>query len=120
MFGEDMKKKLTIFKDLQVKDSVLLIKDNSKNPDFIILDVRTKNEFKEGHLENALNMDFYFKDFSDQLDSLDKNKKYFLYCRSGNRSGKTSEIMKRLGFTEVYNLLGGFSDLEKNGLKTVK
>ncbi len=72
-----------------------------------VLDVRTPEEFAEGHLAGAANIDFYGADFADQLDSLDKNQPYFVYCRSGNRSAQTMVIMRDLGFTEVYELQGG-------------
>ena len=72
-----------------------------------VLDVRTPEEFTEGHLSGAANLDFYAAEFVDQLDALDKDQPYFVYCRSGNRSGQTMDIMRDLGFTEVYELDGG-------------
>ncbi|MDH5671256.1 MAG: rhodanese-like domain-containing protein [Myxococcales bacterium] len=75
----------------------------------VVLDVRTDAEFAEGHLAGAVQLDFYAADFEAQISALDREPPYLLYCRSGNRSGKTLEIMKRLGFVEVYELEGGIS-----------
>jgi len=69
--------------------------------DLVILDVRTAEEFAEGHLDGAIMIDFYRDDFADQLAELDPSVPYLLYCRSGNRSGQTTTIMEELGFTDV-------------------
>ncbi len=73
----------------------------------VTLDVRTLEEFNEVRIAGASNLDFYAPDFSDRLDTLDKTLPYFVYCRSGNRSGQTLDIMRDLGFEQVYNLDGG-------------
>ncbi len=75
--------------------------------DLVILDVRTPEEFAEGHLEGATMLDFYEADFAAQLAELDPDKPYLLYCRSGNRSGQTLEMMRDLGFTDVADVDGG-------------
>jgi rhodanese-related sulfurtransferase len=82
---------------------------NKENSDYIVLDVRTYEEFEEDNIERAMNLDFYSKDFKKQLEKLDKNKKYLIYCRSGYRSSITLDIMKKLGFMVVYDLKGGFN-----------
>lgn len=97
-----------------------LIQDNRNNPDFIILDVRTPEEFSDGHIDGAINTDFYEGDFRDELDALDKDKSYLLYCRSGNRSQKTLDVMEELGFTKIYHMIGGMIEWEAEGLPTVK
>ncbi len=77
-------------------------------PDSVLLDIRTADEFSQGHIVNAVNQDFYqTSDFNAKLDSLDKNSPYFIYCRSGNRSGQALELMRQKGFTNVTNLAGG-------------
>ncbi len=73
----------------------------------IILDVRTPEEFADGHLEDAVMIDFYEPDFADRLAELDPDQPYLLYCRSGNRSGQTTAIMKELGFSDVADVDGG-------------
>ena len=72
-----------------------------------LLDVRTDSEFASGHLKGATQIDFYRDDFEEAIAALDKNQPVFVYCRSGNRSGKAAKQMKAMGFKEVYNLEGG-------------
>ena len=72
--------------------------------DLVILDVRTADEFNAGHIPGAVNVDYYAADFRQQLDALDKDAPYAMYCRSGNRSGDTLGIMEDLGFTDVSEL----------------
>lgn len=87
--------------------------------DLIILDVRTIEEFGEGHLEGAEMLDFYGADFAEQLDLLDKDQPYLIYCRSGNRSGQTLAIMEELGFTDVADVDGGVLAWADAGLDLV-
>lgn len=73
--------------------------------DWIILDLRTTSELKKTWVINwAKQIDFYSSNFKEQLISLDKTKKYLIYCRSWNRSGKTLKIMKDLWFKNVFEL----------------
>ncbi len=84
--------------------------------DLVVLDVRTPEEFSEGHLDSAINIDFYEADFGTNLANLDKDVPYVLYCRSGNRSGTTAQEMRSLGFTEVYEVDGGILSWLDSGL----
>ena len=84
-----------------------LIQKHRDDENFVILDVRTPAEFAQGYIENAINVDFYSKTFPDELNKLDKEKTYLLYCRSGNRSGRTLKFMEELQFKTVYNMTGG-------------
>lgn len=70
----------------------------------VIIDVRTPQEYNQGHVDKSLNIDFLNADFKTQIAKLDKNKLYGLYCRSGNRSGQALKVMKQMGFTQVENL----------------
>ena len=72
-----------------------------------IIDVRTPEEFADGHLEGAQMIDFYEGDFAARISELDRSQPYLVYCRSGNRSGQTRELMEDLGFTDVRDLDGG-------------
>lgn len=84
----------------------------------VIVDVRTQNEYDQGHLADAdLQFDFNSGEFEEKVDDLDKDKTYYLYCRTGNRSGKAAELMKKRGFENVHNI-GGFNDLANSGFKT--
>ncbi|WP_373071803.1 rhodanese-like domain-containing protein [Zeaxanthinibacter enoshimensis] len=79
----------------------------------VILDVRTEEEVEEGYIPNSINIDIYKgQEFINELDKLDKSKNYYVYCRSGNRSGQACALMNNMGFQEAYNLLGGFNEWE--------
>ena len=74
----------------------------------VVLDVRTEEEFNDGYIENAINIDIHKgQGFIYELDNLDKSKNYYVYCRSGARSAKACQIMDEMGFANAYNLLGG-------------
>lgn len=75
-----------------------------------VIDVRTKNEFDAGHIDNALNIDFYGENFKTEMLTLDKNNPVLIYCHSGGRSGKAASMLKELKFKEVYDLKGGYSN----------
>lgn len=87
--------------------------------DLVVLDVRTPEEFAEGHLADATLVDFYEPDFADQLAGLDRDVPYVLYCRSGNRSGQTLAMMAELGFTDVTEVGGGALAWTDAGLELV-
>lgn len=74
-----------------------------------IIDIRTPEEYAEGHLPGAANIDFYSSDFGQRLSQLDRQKTWLVYCRSGNRSGKSLKKFKKLGFENVLHLRGGYS-----------
>ncbi|WP_324670787.1 rhodanese-like domain-containing protein [Hymenobacter sp. GOD-10R] len=88
-----------------------------QQPNVVVLDVRTPDEYASGHLQNARNLDFKAADFSTQIAHLDTAKTYVLYCASGNRSGKAGVLMQQQGFRKVLNA-GGFKTLKESGLKT--
>lgn len=88
-------------------DAQNLISNNENNEHFVILDIRTPDEFSTGHIKNARNLDFYASDIESQINSLDRNNTYLVYCRSGNRSKQFSSIMETNGFTNIYELTGG-------------
>ncbi len=80
-----------------------------KNYQIIILDVRAPWEFAEGHIKNAKNLDFTDPDFSDNLEKLDKDKKYLVYCKTGRRGAMALGVMENIGFKNLYNLIGGYN-----------
>lgn len=69
----------------------------------VIIDVRTPAEFAGGHLDGALNIDVQSPDFEAQISALDPSGTYYVYCRSGNRSGQAIDRMSALGFTDLTN-----------------
>ncbi len=87
--------------------------------DLVIVDVRTPEEFGEGHLLGAIQIDFYDDDFPAQLANLDTSVPYLIYCRSGARSAKTAELMGSLGFATVYDVEGGMIAWTGEGRPTV-
>ncbi|MDH3698413.1 MAG: rhodanese-like domain-containing protein [Flavobacteriaceae bacterium] len=79
-----------------------------KDKDVVILDVRTQEEIEEGYIPGALHNDIYQRQsFLDKLEPLDRDKNYYVYCRSGNRSEQACAVMHSLGFKHTYNLPGG-------------
>ncbi|MEO9892423.1 rhodanese-like domain-containing protein [Aurantibacter sp.] len=79
----------------------------------IVLDVRTQEEVDDGYIPNAIHIDIYNgQGFIDEVNKLDKSKNYYVYCRSGNRSGQACAILDSLGFENAYNLEGGFMNWE--------
>ena len=94
-------------KDISAQEAWELVQDNRGNPDFIILDVRTPEEYDAGHIEGAIMIDFNAGNFREEVDKLDKDKDYLVYCRSGNRSGQAVAIMEELGFLEICHMNGG-------------
>ena len=74
----------------------------------VVLDVRTDDEVADGVIVNAIHLDIYKgQAFIDALEKLDKHKSYYVYCRSGNRSGQACQIMSQIGFEKAFNLEGG-------------
>ncbi len=88
-------------------------------PDVVVLDIRTPEEFNDGIIEGAINIDFYESSFGDTLDTLDKDAKYVVYCRSGNRSSQARKTFESLGFTNVVEIEGGILDWHASGLPVV-
>lgn len=98
-----------IYKDLNVLQCDSLIKANETNPDFVILDVRTSGEWESYHIFGSINRSTGLSDFAAQLNILPKHKIFLLHCQSGSRSAGAFEKMKELGFSEVYEMMGGIS-----------
>ena len=84
----------------------------------IVIDVRTRKEYDEGHLSiTDRQLDIMTGEFQNELDRLDKEKSYYLYCRSGSRSGKAARMMRHRGFDKAHNV-GGFQKLAASGFET--
>jgi rhodanese-related sulfurtransferase len=77
----------------------------------IIIDVRTEDEYESGKIPGALNIDIYKgQGFVYQVEELDKSKNFYVYCAAGVRSANACGVMQQLGFENVFNLVGGFSN----------
>ena len=109
-----------IIEDITLEEAFALMEDNRYDENFVIIDVRTPEEYAGGHIEKAINLDYYSETFADELDQLDKEKTYLIYCRTDHRSGEALDMMAELGFREVYNMLGGIVQWEEVKLPTVK
>lgn len=90
----------------------------TKDP--VVLDVRTPEEFADGYIQNAINIDFYKPDFKSQIARLNKEQTYFVYCKAGGRSASAADIMRKEGFKNVVDLDGGITEWEKAKLPIVK
>ena len=113
--GEATEVSQQIAKDVSAEEFKELIKTEG-----ILLDVRTTGEYVDGHLENSQNIDVLEATFAAKVSELDKTKPVYVYCKSGGRSGRAMNQMKEMGFTAVYNLVGGYSGWSAQGLPTVK
>ncbi len=84
------------------------------------IDIRTPQEFAEGHLKNAVNINFYDPNFIKKMNNFDKTKKLYIYCRTGNRTGSASRKLKKMGFIKIYDLQGGILNWRKNNMEVIK
>jgi rhodanese-related sulfurtransferase len=85
-----------------------------KDKEVIILDVRTPAEFAEGAIKGAININVNASNFKEKVSTLDKEKSYLIYCRSGMRSVKACNIMSENGYRQLFNLLGGYQAWSSN------
>jgi len=106
--------------DITCQQAVQLIQNHNLDTNFVILDVRTPEEFESGHIEKAINIDYKSDDFHDKIGKLDKKKTYLVYCKGGVRSANTIGIMKNLDFNNLYHLFEGLDMWKKNEYKIVK
>ena len=83
--------------------------------DYTLIDVRTQDEFDLGHIDSAINLDFYSESFQNDILSLPKNETIVLYCRTNNRSTKTATILKENGYREILVIRGGITEWVKKG-----
>jgi rhodanese-related sulfurtransferase len=101
--------------DVTVQQARALLQARGGQADFVVLDVRTPEEFAEGHLSGAVNVNLLAPDFERRLGALDRSKTYLVYCRTGNRSAKAVQAMERLGFRSVYHMFEGTVGWQKKG-----
>ena len=86
-----------------------------QDTDYILVDVRTAEEYESGHIQDAVNFDFYSESFQNDILSLDNSESIVLYCRTQNRSTKTANFLKENGYKEITVLEGGITSWVKNG-----
>jgi rhodanese-related sulfurtransferase len=97
-----------------------LIKERAGKADFVILDVRTPEEFAEGHIHGAVNLDVQSRDFEKGLRKLDRKKSYLVYCRTGNRSRRATIAMEALGFRSIFHMTEGIVMWKQQNLPLVR
>lgn len=95
------------FEEIEPKEAFTILEKNRDNPDLVVLDVRTPEEYEKGHIEDANLLNVKSRDFENELEKMDKNKKYFVYCKAGIRGCKAVELMEKHGYSEVHNIAGG-------------
>ena len=92
----------------------------SSTPDAVLIDVRKPEEVAEGMIQGAINIDYLNFGFTENIDSLDHAKPYFLYCKTGKRSSGAADKMSQLGFQEIFVLEGGINNWKDKGLEMVQ
>lgn len=92
----------------------------SATPGAVLVDVRTPEEFSDGVIKGAINIDYRDVSFGKKIAALDKEKPYFLYCLSGKRSDGAAKQMQSAGFKTVYVLEDGYQGWTDEGLETAK
>ncbi|NNC95200.1 MAG: rhodanese-like domain-containing protein [Chitinophagales bacterium] len=97
----------------KVVDPIAFDEKMSSTSDFILVDVRSAEEFNEGHIEGSLNWDVSNGDFEKKISEFDTSKQLYVYCRSGNRSTTARNIAIESGFCDVVELGGGFVSWSK-------
>ncbi len=104
-------------RNLDADEAARLIKEK---PEITLLDVRTPEEYAAGHIQKALNINYYDQNFQKDAARLDTRKTYLIYCASGNRSSKARVILTQIGITNVYHLDGGIKAWQKASLPLAK
>lgn len=102
-------------------DVNVIARDLEQAPEkFLVIDVRTPEEYKSGYLQGAKNIDFLVGDFERKINDLPRDRPIVLYCRSGGRSARAEKIMRKAGFANVADMRGGILEWERAGYKIEK
>lgn len=99
---------LTICLSAQNKSQPITSLDIASLNNAILVDVRTAEEYEQGHLEGAQNFDWFADDFAENFKNIPKDRKVYVYCKKGGRSSKAQEKLNSMGFLDVVNLSGGY------------
>jgi len=103
-------------KDISVQEADKLIKAGGT----IVLDVRTKGEYNNGHIKNSININWYDPKFAELTKTLDKSKPVVVYCAAGSRSAEAKEALLAAGFKSVLNMKDGFEGWEEQKMPVEK
>ena len=99
----------------QVKNKSIIEFKEVASEGFVLIDVRTPEEYAQGFIGGAINMDMKNESFVSNIQQIDKNKKVYLYCKAGGRSAKASKVLDSLGYKNIINLEGGFDAWKEEG-----
>jgi rhodanese-related sulfurtransferase len=105
---------------LAPKDALNFIQSNRNNPNFVLVDIRTPEEYSDYHIETAVNINLRSESFELDINKLDKSKTYMIYCRTGSRVSMAVKIMEKAGFTKVYGIAGDILEWKSEGLPLAK
>jgi rhodanese-related sulfurtransferase len=103
-------------REVTVTDAFGIIGTSSHSENPVVIDVRTPEEYTDGYIRGAVNIDFLSSSFRDEVAKLDRDKQYIVYCRTGSRSSAARNVMEELGFKHVIKMTGGFTDWVAAGL----
>ena len=106
--------------DISVQRAERITRENEHNNKFQIIDIRTPKEYKYGHLERSLLINYYDQDFTAQMEQLNRDKTYLIYCHSGGRTREAVKVVKQLGFKHVYFMPQGIVGWARAGFKIVR
>ncbi|WP_457590332.1 rhodanese-like domain-containing protein [Geoglobus sp.] len=104
-----------MYKDISVDEAWRLVEEHRGDENFVVLDVRSHDDFVKGHIEGAINVDVFDKEFPEKVKELGINKTYLVYCKTGFRSRIAAKMMVELGIKDVYNMVGGIDEWIKRG-----
>lgn len=105
------------YQEMPVSD---FLKTMNNDNNYIIVDVRTPKEYRNGHMKHALNVSYFGTTFTDSIKTLDRSKTIYMYCQTQHRSPFASKKMKKLGFKKIIDLKGGFVKWENNEMPIEK
>jgi rhodanese-related sulfurtransferase len=116
MYDSVKKTKGRLSKDIFPSEAWELISKSRDGDDLVIIDVSTPQEYKDLHLEGAVNVNLLSRFFKTRLDVMNKSRTYVVYCKVGGRSKIAQKLMQQFGFRIVYNVVGGTPLWEEEGL----
>ena len=116
MYDSVKETKVQLSQDIFPAEAWELITKNRDGDDLVIIDVSTPQEYKDLHLEGAVNVNLLSRFFKTRLDVMNKSKTYVVYCKVGGRSKIAQKLMQQFGFRIVYNVVGGTLLWEEEGL----
>lgn len=114
---KDPSKNLLI--NINIEKAKNIIQNPKRENNLVILDIRTEEEYNNGCIEGAENINFYDSNFKKMIKLMDKQKIYLVYCQSGIRSKKAVELMSEMGFRKIYHMNEGIGGWKAQRLKLI-